>query len=324
MNELDWKDKKILRELDINSRQSLSNISKKTKISKQVINYRIKNLINKKIIKNFITYIDTQKIGHTFYDIFFKLKYSSQEEEKRIINEITKLPEVGWFISCSGEWGMGICVMAKDPSEFKSILEKILKILENKVLAYDFFIVLNASQLPYKELYSSKPYPLHTFLGEKEKINLNPSDFKVLKLLSDNSRLSRRVIAKKSSLSLEKIRYSMKKLERLGVIQAYKPLIDMGKIGYIWSIMLFQPCYVNKKRKEEFLNYLKRIPQTFYFVEGVGNWSIMVEFYTKSLSELEELKKDISIRFDDVIGDERTLQIKKEHKCTFFPHQIIV
>ena len=40
--DIDLLDKKILYELDQNSRQSLSQIAKKTKISQQVISYRLK------------------------------------------------------------------------------------------------------------------------------------------------------------------------------------------------------------------------------------------------------------------------------------------
>ena len=57
-NELDLKDRKILYELDINSRQSNSEIAKKTGLSKQVIGLRIKklvllqeNLLEQKILK---------------------------------------------------------------------------------------------------------------------------------------------------------------------------------------------------------------------------------------------------------------------------------
>ena len=50
---LDEKDKKILYELDKNSRQGISSIAKKVRLSKEVVNYRIKNLEKRKIIKGY-------------------------------------------------------------------------------------------------------------------------------------------------------------------------------------------------------------------------------------------------------------------------------
>ena len=57
MNKIDKKDMKILANLFVNSRQSDSSIAKKVRLSKQVVNYRIKNLIDKGIIKTFRTII---------------------------------------------------------------------------------------------------------------------------------------------------------------------------------------------------------------------------------------------------------------------------
>ena len=50
MIKIDLKDRKILNQLDINSRQSLSQIGKKVGLPKNVVAYRIKRLEEKKII----------------------------------------------------------------------------------------------------------------------------------------------------------------------------------------------------------------------------------------------------------------------------------
>ena len=44
MIELDKKDREILFHLSLNARASLSDLSRKTRLSKEVIHYRIKNL----------------------------------------------------------------------------------------------------------------------------------------------------------------------------------------------------------------------------------------------------------------------------------------
>ena len=63
MESLDVKDRKILYELDFNSRQSNSKIGKKVGLHKNVVNYRIKRMEKSGIISNYYTMIDTFKIG---------------------------------------------------------------------------------------------------------------------------------------------------------------------------------------------------------------------------------------------------------------------
>jgi len=324
--QLDWKDKKILQELDLNARQSFSKIAKNTRISKQTLIYRVNNLIDKKIIKKFITFIDIQKLGYTFYDIFFKVKYCSKNEEKAIIDQIKKMSEVGWFVSSRGEWKVIVCVMAKSPKEFNKILERVLEVLSEKVLSYEFFIVINASQLPYQKIYENYPEKIikQTYLGKKQDIELNNLDLKILNRLAKDARATKKEIADKTDSTIEQVRYSLKKLEKSGIIQAYKPLIDIKNIGYLWHIMLIQFHYCQEKRKQEFITFLKNQPQVFYIVNGVGNWGLMVEFHTKDFDELSNIQNLIRSKFEEIIRDERTMQVLKEHKCVFFPEQLIV
>ena len=67
MYKLDLKDRKILYELDLNCRQSNTQIGKKVGLKKDVVNYRINNMGKEGVIKNFWTAINTFKLG---YDVF--------------------------------------------------------------------------------------------------------------------------------------------------------------------------------------------------------------------------------------------------------------
>jgi DNA-binding Lrp family transcriptional regulator len=55
MLKIDLKDRKILYQLDINSRQSYSQIAKKVGLSKTVLVYRINRLKEKGVIRKFYT-----------------------------------------------------------------------------------------------------------------------------------------------------------------------------------------------------------------------------------------------------------------------------
>ena len=58
MVQIDKIDLKLLSELEDNSRQTLSQISKKLKTSQQVVSYRINALEQKKVIGGFFTIIN--------------------------------------------------------------------------------------------------------------------------------------------------------------------------------------------------------------------------------------------------------------------------
>lgn len=316
-----WKEKKILKELDLDARQSASAIGNKLKMSKQVVNYHIQNMIKKGFIKEFITYIDTNQLGYTFYNVLIKLKYITKENKKKIVDRLKEIPNVVWLSSFRGEWQMIVSTLAKHVGEFSMVLDEILTSLKGHLLDYNFFIVISASQLGYKKIHDSSTidYDYHAQVGDKDLVKLTENDLKILRLIANNARLSTVSITKKTKLTLEKVRYSLKKLEKQKVIQGYKPLVDVSKLGFLWNVMFLRLKSSSEEQKEKMVSFLKNLPEVFYVVRGVGNCNLMVEFQTRTLDEFEKAKDLVSTEFGSMIADEKTVQLIEEHKCTYFP-----
>ena len=83
MVDLALKDRKILYELDLNCRQSNTQIGKKVGLSRQVVEYRIKKMEDEGVIQNYYTVIDTYKLGYTFYRYYINLQSISRKRNKR-------------------------------------------------------------------------------------------------------------------------------------------------------------------------------------------------------------------------------------------------
>ena len=59
---LDIKDKKILYELDMDARQSISSIAKRVGLSKEVVNYRIRRMEKEGLIDGYYAIIEYSKL----------------------------------------------------------------------------------------------------------------------------------------------------------------------------------------------------------------------------------------------------------------------
>ncbi len=319
---LSWKEKKILKELDIDARRGASCIGNKVKMSKQVVGYHIDRMIEKGFIKEFITYIDTNRLGYTFYNIVIKLKYTTKEDRENIVKKLKMVSNVVWISSLIGEWQMIVSILAKDVGEFSLYLEQVLDSLKGKMLDYNFFIVLSASQLGYKKIHSEDKdghNTNHSKISEEGLMNLSSNDLKVLKILANNARMSIVNISKKTKLTIEKVRYSLKKLEREKVVQGHKPLVDVSKLGYLWHIMFLRLKYSTPEKKEKMIKFLEGMHEACYVVRCVGNCNLMIDFHTKTLEELAKVKDIVSKKFSGMIAEEKTVQVVEEHKCTYFP-----
>ena len=102
MIKIDKTDKKILLELYKNGRINYSELSKKLKTSKEVINYRIKKLTEKQIILKTIPIINYSKLGYNIYRLQIKFTNISKEKKTELIKKFEKLPNISWIVSLEG------------------------------------------------------------------------------------------------------------------------------------------------------------------------------------------------------------------------------
>ena len=102
MEKLDLKNRKILYQLDLNSRQSLSQVGKKVGLHKDVVAHRVKNLQEKGVIVRFNTIIDTLKLGYICMRFYFNYQYITPEIKKEIIDHFVNFKRTQVVVSLEG------------------------------------------------------------------------------------------------------------------------------------------------------------------------------------------------------------------------------
>ena len=85
MVNLDLKDRKILYQLDLNCRQSNTQIGRQVGLSKEVVNYRIKRMQDLGVINNFWTAINSLKLGYYAFRIYINFLDVDPDKKNEII-----------------------------------------------------------------------------------------------------------------------------------------------------------------------------------------------------------------------------------------------
>ena len=221
---LDLKDRRILYELDINSRQTNADIARKVGLSKQVVGFRVKRLIKEKWILSFHTVIDISKLGFTIHKNFLRLQNLDQERERELLDFLKKHPHVVWVASCDGKFDLAFGTWARDMAFLdKTLMEingrfgkfiaerEIATIIRGEYFVRDYLI-------PKKE--SSKLR--HSFFGSiPSPVKIDEGDWKILVELARNSRSTSVEIASLIKMSADAVGERIKKLEKSGVVRHY-------------------------------------------------------------------------------------------------------
>ena len=147
--ELDETDKKILKELSKNARINIVNLAEKTKLSRDIINYRLKKLTKEKIIVQYRCYLNLQNVGLNHYKIIFRTKNFDEQPEKEIKSYVTQHKKATQFLKLIGSWDLEIEFETEDEDELYKFLTDIRKRFSNVIRDFDILRITETYKYDY-------------------------------------------------------------------------------------------------------------------------------------------------------------------------------
>jgi DNA-binding Lrp family transcriptional regulator len=323
---LDVKDRKILYELDINARQSASEIGKKVGLSKQVVSYRINKLIQSKVIQKFYAVYDTSKLGFTTYKIFLRLQNVDIEKQKEINEYIKNHKNVQFFASCDGMFDLAFNVLAKTISE----LYDAIKELENKYgdyIAEKEMVIMIFSSFFYKDYFIGKQSeeirkPMY-FGSKAEKTKIDKVDKKILHYLGIDAKIPIVEIANRIKISADAVAVRIKKLEKAQIIHNYILLPNSSLLNQTSYKILFSLHNLTEEKERILFEYCKTQPNIWFHSKSLGKWDLEINMDVDNANQFRQIMMEIKSQFSDIIKEYNTLQVSKVHKFNFYPFKIL-
>lgn len=146
---LDETDKKILKELSKNARINIVDLAEKIKLSRDIINYRLKKLTNEKIIVQYRCYLNLQNLGVNHYKIVFRTKNLEEKSEKEIKSYVTLHKKATQFLKLIGSWDLEIEFETENEDELYKILTEIRKRFSNVIRDFDILRITETYKYNY-------------------------------------------------------------------------------------------------------------------------------------------------------------------------------
>lgn len=320
MYKLDLKDRKLLYELDCNSRQTIQQLAKKIGLSKDAVKYRINKLTKEGIIKSFNAVIDTGKLGFISFRLFLTFYNLSPAKEEEILNFLLKNKNLVWLVQVQGNWDVNTWFLYKNIEEMKEFWELLLKKYNNYIEKKEFGIYSNV-------VYFSRAYLLEKretsfampIISFPEENNLDKTEIKIIELLSKNARIPIVDLARETKLTPKTVINKIKKLEREKIILGYRTEFDLEKLGYRYYKVHLNLFNTSVEKLKELNQYIQQNKNIIYKDEVLGGYDIEIEVQVESEEKLRNLIEDIRTRFFNIIKSYDILNYYKEHRLRFFP-----
>ncbi len=322
VDKLDFKDRKILYQLDINSRQSNSEIAKRVGLSKQVVGFRLKRLIKEQVVSFFYSVIDISKLGFTVHKNFLRLQNLSRRKEKELIEFLKTHPNVVWIASCDGMFDLAFGTWAKDMTFLDKTLTELNKKFGNYISERQIATIIKGEYFVRDYLIGKKEpsaYRESFFGAVPSPVKMDMYDWKILLHLGQNSRNTAVDIAREINLSADAVGERIRKLEKSGVIRHYNIVPNESKYPFQHYKVLISFRNITEEKERALREYCRINPNIVYVVKSLGPWEFEIDLEVESAEQFREIIMDVKSKFNDILKDYSALHIYQVHKYNFCP-----
>ena len=317
--ELDLLDKKILYELDLNSRQPISELAKKVRSSRETVNFRLNRLIKNGYIKKFVTTLYTSNLNRFYYKLFYKFYKITPNIEKQIIEFISKYSKTAWFGTFEGPYDLAFLIIAKSLYDLNNFLIEFRKLFGDYILEQEIHTLTSVHRFNLKFFHQSKK-TLHTqYPQELKDTKLDDIDKEIIKELANNSRVPVISLAQKLKVDSGTITHRIRSLKENKIIGTYTLSVDFDK----FKMQHFQINFKlrNHESINKIINFFSTHPNATFATVAFGKYDLAIELVVNNNMELKSIIDNFKNLYSSEILDHDTFLITKEYGITWYPYE---
>lgn len=316
-------DRKLLYILDWDVRLHLTDIAKQLATSPQVVKYRLERLLQKQVIRRFITVTEYRRLGFVNNLLYLRLRAMPSAKERTMTEFLEGRPNINIVMRCEGRWDVAVGILARDPFDFNETLEDIHqrygRFIDQEMIA------THIGAEHYRRDYLVKPAErigasaIPTTGMKTTQRKLSKSESAIIAAVNEDARLSLVDIAEKAGLAMESVRAGLKRLADERIVMGYTFIPDYHIYGYSFYRILLTLKYVSPKKWSEFLSFTRQHANIFHVIRAFGGYNTVLDAEVSSQPELRVLMGDLRERFGGIISDYDALLVSDVEKFCYLP-----
>jgi DNA-binding Lrp family transcriptional regulator len=299
---LSFKEKKLLYLLRVDSRTPATKLAKELGCSREMVQYMIKKMVDNKVILEFFTSIDFNKLNYVNYKILIKLKNDSESKIHETAKKMYQIPGIFWArAGLFADYNFTIRIASKNVYEFEEAYSKLKSVLNENLQKMECLQNVYTKFLPHRCTFNK---------DELEKIDrtkitksikpvgsLSKTDFSIINyLFSHGAKVSLSEIAKNLNLSYPLIKKTISKLKESGIL-SFNVGLNTGALGvHGLSTYYVLVRFVENEQysKKDFELELGRHPSIAVYTRYTGgnydyDFSIVIEHVNKAKELITKL-----------------------------------
>ncbi len=318
---LDRLDRRILFELDCNSRRSLSSLARQVRLGRDLVSYRIARLKEQGVLDNCTAMINPYKLDLTVYRTYLKLE-ADKERWAQFVRHLDLHPRTSWLTECYGRWDVVWNVLAATPKEVYDLQDVLFSKFSDIIVGYNVCTLVNYWRFPKKYLIGTSvddirgwQFELPEFTTGTTPLEHELDDIErgLIRLLSADATLSFVDLAEALKVTPAIAKYRTEKLEELGIIAGYRVNLNREALGQTLFTVQASPRDFVAENEAEFHKFCRVHPQITAYTQQLGDCKIEFEVEARDYAEFSKVIDEIRERFSRYLRSLDYLMVKKDY-----------
>ncbi|MDP7323567.1 MAG: Lrp/AsnC family transcriptional regulator [Candidatus Woesearchaeota archaeon] len=316
---LDLLDRKILFQLDLDSRQSYKALGKKLSVAKETIAFRIKRLKKTGYIKGFLTAIHVSNLNRYYYKLFYKFHKTTPAIDKQIVNFIKEYQGIAYFASLEGRYDITFLVLSKTMTDLYNFLLPFREKFGDYILEQEILTMPEGHRFNFRFFHDEDVFHQDRFQEQMQEAKIDKTDYLIVKTLAENARISLIDLAKITKRETNVVKYRLKKLKSQDILGTHVLDINFEKFG----LQHIQVCFTLKNHGvvAKLLSFASQMNQSTFATVTLGKYDLALEFVVEGSKELRLILNKIKQKFSQDIIDHDVF-ILEEHLVNWFPYEM--
>lgn len=317
---LDLLDKKILYELSIDAKASISNVAKRLRTSAETVNFRIKRLLGEKYLKGFYTLFNMSLTGYYYYHIFIKLNRTTSQEEKSIVERIRQQKYFVKLRICEGAYNICFMAIVKSPRTLARILQDLTEQFGEKIGEKEIHLIVRTHVFNQRMLFTGKTECLSFEQDSPKDRLLDKTDKSIIRLLATNARAKNLDIGAAIQVHPKVVAYRIKRLEQEKIIIGYVSSPNFEKFP-------FEFVQVNIRVKSvkfipSIIEFFNQTNKCLFAFELLGNYDLLIELHIENDLVLRSILEKFKEKFLVAYHTYDVFHIYKEYVISWSPFEL--
>jgi len=314
---IDSYDKKIMYELDFNSRIPISALARKVRLPKETVNYRIKRLEAAGTLRYFHALINASHLGYLYYRVGFKFRSMTAKMETEIVEFLAEEKSCANIRIGEGRYDVVFLAIHKTAGTLKEFLERFGQLFGDELVHKDIHKIVNSYKMSRRMFFEGQRVKITLPHSEQKDYPIDRVDQGILRAFAHTARIHLVELADRLHADPKVIRYHIDRLEERKVIAGYTMSVD-----YLQFEAERVELHLSLKHHglvNQIIDFFDEMRTCTYAYELIGTDDLSLELYVEDDEQLRLILRRFRERFADNYLSYGLTRIYEEHLSNWSP-----